>query len=80
MGFHRDKEPIEHVVGISLGSRATMRFRPYNLERKSDVISLEVEPRSAYIMQKDVHHYYQHSVMPVKDLRYSITFRTLPLS
>lgn len=77
MGFHRDKEPIEHVVGISLGNRATMRFRPYQVQDTKEMITLEVEPRSAYIMQKAVHQRYQHAVMPVKHLRHSITFRTL---
>ena len=80
MGFHRDDGDIEHVVGVSLRTRATMRFRPYEVEKESDIISLDMEPCSAYIMQGDVRWRYQHSVLPVKDVRYSITFRTVPPS
>jgi alkylated DNA repair dioxygenase AlkB len=77
MGFHRDEGNIEHIVGISLRGWCTMKFRPYDdFKNPSDIIPLEVEPRSAYIMQKQVHWRYQHSVVPVKTHRYSITFRT----
>jgi hypothetical protein len=79
IGWHRDREtPL--VVGVSLKGWARMRFRP--LERIGDrqaLVSFEVEPRSAYVMQHDIATRWQHSVAPVKALRYSITFRTLPL-
>lgn len=78
IGWHRDNEDIEHVVGISLGGWCTMRWRPYAVEKKSDIIALELEPRSAYIMQKEIRWRWQHSVMPTKTRRFSITFRTLP--
>lgn len=78
MGWHRDNEDIEHVVGVSLGAWCTMGFRPYTLNRKEDVEWLELERRSAYIMQGSVRWDYQHRVMPVKGTRYSITFRTVP--
>jgi alkylated DNA repair dioxygenase AlkB len=82
IGWHRDNEAFEHIVGVSLGGWARMRFRPIQPrgERKdaSKVVSLELEPRSAYIMQKDIRWKWQHSVAATKVLRYSITFRTLP--
>jgi alkylated DNA repair dioxygenase AlkB len=82
IGWHRDNEAFEHIVGISFGGWARMRFRPIQPrgERKdsSKVVSLELEPRSAYIMQKDIRWKWQHSVAATKVLRYSITFRTLP--
>lgn len=78
IGWHRDREtPL--VVGVSLKGWARMRFRP--LERIGDaraVVSFEVEPRSAYVMQKEIATRWQHSVAPVEAPRYSITFRTLP--
>lgn len=82
IGWHRDNEAFEHIVGLSLAGWARMRFRP--IQRKGErkdakkVISLELEPRSAYIMQKDIRWKWQHSVAATKTLRYSITFRTLP--
>lgn len=78
MGWHRDNEDIEHVVGVSLGTWCTMGFRPYALTRTEDIEWLELERKSAYIMQGSVRWDYQHRVMPVKALRYSITFRTQP--
>jgi len=78
IGWHRDREtPL--VVGVSLKGWARMRFR--QLERVGEpkaVVSFEVEPRSAYVMQHDIATRWQHSVAPVVALRYSITFRTLP--
>jgi alkylated DNA repair dioxygenase AlkB len=59
-----------------------MRFRPLKKfsepKNPKDVIALELEPRSAYIMQGPVRWQWQHSVAKVSALRYSITFRTLP--
>jgi len=78
IGWHRDRE-TPRVIGVSLQGWARMRFRP--LERIGDaraVVSCEVEPRSAYLMQGHVASRWQHSVAPVEALRYSITFRTLP--
>lgn len=82
LGFHRDNEKFEHVVGISLAGWCRMRLRPLQKRgakrRASDVVALELEPRSIYVMQGDVRWKYQHAVAPTKTLRYSITFRTLP--
>ena len=81
LGWHRDNERFEHIVGISLGGWARMRFRPIRKRGSYDpkeVVSLELEPRSAYVMQKDVRWSWQHSVAATRTLRYSITFRTLP--
>jgi alkylated DNA repair dioxygenase AlkB len=81
LGFHRDNEEFEHIVGISLAGWARMKFRPLKrgaTRRASDVFSIEMEPRSAYLMQDAIRWEYQHSVAATRALRYSITFRTLP--
>lgn len=81
LGWHTDNEPFEHVVGISLLGWARMRFRPIRKKGSRDtkeVLSLELEPRSAYAMQGKVRFHFQHSVAATKTTRYSITFRTLP--
>lgn len=79
LGWHKDNEPFEHIIGISLQGWAKMRFRPISKTHKAkDVVSLELEPRSAYIMQGAVRDAWQHSVAETRTLRYSITFRTLP--
>jgi alkylated DNA repair dioxygenase AlkB len=65
------------VVGVSLQGHARLRFRPWPPEQcKRAAITLEVEPRSAYLMQGEARWGWQHSVPATKELRYSITFRT----
>lgn len=78
IGWHSDAPHFDIVVGISLAGRARMRFRPYaaKADRKA-AIALELEPRSAYVMQDDIRWRWQHHIPPTKELRYSITFRTL---
>lgn len=79
LGWHKDTETFEHIIGISLTGWARMRFRPIaKVNDPKKVVSLELEPCSAYLMQNAVRHNWQHSVAKTKTLRYSITFRTLP--
>lgn len=80
IGWHRDNESFEHIIGISLSGWCRLRLRPLRSRCRTieDVTSLDIGPRSAYLMQKDSRWGYQHSVPPVPNLRHSITFRTLP--
>ena len=76
IGWHRDRDVFEDVVGISLNTPATLRFRqrtPEGFRRAK----LEVEPRSAYLLSGEVRHDWEHSIAPGEQLRFSITFRTL---
>ena len=41
------------------------------------VVALELEPRSAYVMQATIRWGWQHSIPPGKTERYSVTYRTL---
>jgi alkylated DNA repair dioxygenase AlkB len=79
LGWHRDSPEYGELAGISLGGQCRMRLRPYppgKGERK-DILSLELEPRSAYCMREEARWGWQHSIAPTPMLRYSITFRTL---
>ena len=78
LGWHRDVPDFETVVGVSLGGSARMRFRRYPPVRpkKADVLSLELAPRSAYLLRAEARWAWQHSIAPTPGLRYSITFRT----
>jgi len=76
IGWHRDRSVFDKVVGVSLASPAKLRFRrrtPDGFQRAS----LEVEPRSAYLLTGEVRHDWEHSIAPGEQLRFSITFRTL---
>jgi alkylated DNA repair dioxygenase AlkB len=75
IGWHRDSPQFETIIGISLRSSCRLRLKPYQGEGK--IISVMLEPRSIYVMRGPVRWYFQHSIPAVKDLRYSITLRTL---
>jgi alkylated DNA repair dioxygenase AlkB len=80
LGFHVDTEEFEHVVGISLAGWCRMRLKPSDTALRGvarDELSIELEQRSAYIMQGEVRSKWLHAIAPTKTLRYSITFRTL---
>ncbi len=76
IGWHRDKAVFGDVIGISLASPCTLRFR-----RKQGTAwerwSILAEPRAAYLLRGAARSEWQHSIPPVEQLRYSITFRSL---
>ena len=76
IGWHRDRDVFEQVVGVSLNTPATLRFRqrtPAGFQRAS----LDVEPRSAYLLSGPSRWEWEHRITPGDRLRFSITFRTL---
>src|SRR6478752_1051209 len=76
IGWHRDRDVFETVVGISLRTPATLRFRrrtPTGFKRAS----FEAAPRSAYLLSGEARHHWEHSIAPGDQLRFSITFRSL---
>jgi DNA oxidative demethylase len=76
IGWHRDRDVFEKIVGISLNTPATLRFRRRTgpgFERAS----LEVAPRSAYLLSAESRSEWEHRITPGDELRFSITFRTL---
>jgi alkylated DNA repair dioxygenase AlkB len=78
LGWHRDVPDFEAIAGVSLGSEATLQFRPYPPDDagKRHVVQLEVAPRSIYRMEGAARWVWQQGGPPVKALRWSITFRT----
>jgi alkylated DNA repair dioxygenase AlkB len=77
LGWHRDVPEFEEVAGVSLLGFARMRFRPYPPEKgQRSVFSLELAPRSVYLMSGAVRWRWQHAISPTTELRYSITFRS----
>jgi DNA oxidative demethylase len=76
IGWHKDRSVFDQVVGVSLGSPATLRFRqrtPSGFRR----FNLPVEPRSAYLLRGEARHAWEHRILPGETIRFSITFRTL---
>jgi alkylated DNA repair dioxygenase AlkB len=79
INWHRDAPPFDLIAGISLMADCTFRLRPQNKAKqtRASVISFPVNRRSLYIMQGPARTDWQHSITPVKQVRYSITLRTL---
>jgi alkylated DNA repair protein (DNA oxidative demethylase) len=76
IGWHRDAPAFGTVVGISLGSSSRLRFQRGKGEQRR-VWEILLEPRSGYVLTGKARTSWQHSIPPTKELRYSITFRTL---
>jgi len=76
IGWHRDRPVFEHVLGISLGAPAVMRFRrrrPGGFDR----VSAPLAPRSIYHLTGEARHEWEHSIAEMAMRRWSITFRSL---
>lgn len=76
IGWHRDRPIYGHVIGISLGEPATMRFR----RRRAggfERASVRLDPRAAYHISGPARHEWEHSIVEMERPRWSITFRSL---
>jgi len=76
IGWHRDKPHFDKVFGLSLGAACKFRFRR-RIGEKWQRHTLDAEPRSLYLMDGESRQIWQHSIPPVEQRRYSITFRTV---
>lgn len=91
IGWHRDKPVFGNVIGVSLNTPCMIRFRR-EVDAKSEPeggrieiarkhkwerFNLSVAPRSAYYLQGAARDEWEHSILRVETLRYSITFRQM---
>jgi alkylated DNA repair dioxygenase AlkB len=76
IGWHRDSPPFGIIVGVSFGAECRMRFQRGEGEHRQ-TWSLELPPRSLYVLSGSVRKDWEHSIPAVKETRYSVTFRTL---
>jgi alkylated DNA repair dioxygenase AlkB len=76
IGWHRDAPAFGTVIGVSLAGAARLRFQRGTGERRR-VWEVPLEPRSGYVLAGQARRSWQHSIPATKELRYSITFRTL---
>jgi alkylated DNA repair dioxygenase AlkB len=92
IGWHRDRPVFGEVVGVSLLAPCVLRFRRKNGEEAKserekvkrgkgkagwERFNLSAEPRSAYHLSGPARFEWQHSILRVDELRYSVTFRTM---
>lgn len=77
IGWHRDAPLFgPRVVGVSLLAPCSLRFRRRTGEVRR-VYSLELAPRSVYVLSGPARSSWQHSIATTRSLRFSVTFRTL---
>lgn len=76
IGWHRDAPAFGIVAGVSLGASCRMRFQTgAGAARKT--YAIELPGRSIYLLTGEARTKWQHTIPPTRNLRYSITFRTL---
>lgn len=76
IGWHRDRPVFEHVLGISLGAPVTLRLRRRTATGFHRA-ALPLAPGSVYHLTGEVRHEWEHSIAPVAERRWSVTFRSL---
>jgi alkylated DNA repair protein (DNA oxidative demethylase) len=78
IGWHRDAPMFgSKVAGVSLLAPSRMRFQRTPSDGERETHAIELAPRSAYVLSGPARWSWQHMIPPQKELRYSITFRTL---
>jgi alkylated DNA repair dioxygenase AlkB len=76
IGWHRDRDEFNDIIGISLLTPCMFRLRR-KVGQRWQRASKELQPRSAYLLRGLARQVWQHSISPVDMLRYSVTFRSL---
>lgn len=75
IGWHRDKPMFEDVVAMSFLAPCLLRLRQRDRtgwKRKS----IDILPRSGYLLHGAARREWEHSIVPMDVLRYSVTFRS----
>jgi alkylated DNA repair dioxygenase AlkB len=76
IGWHRDRPIYGEVLGVSLLAPCVMRLRRRQgegFERRNAPLA----PGSVYRLSGEARSAWEHSIVPLTAMRYSVTFRTL---
>ena len=76
IGWHRDKNVFNEIIGISLLASCVFRLRR-SVGDGWERANVVVDARSAYLLSGPARTEWEHSIPAVDALRYSITFRNL---
>jgi DNA oxidative demethylase len=77
IGWHRDAPMFgSRIAGVSLRSACRMRLQR-TVQGTRSVAAIDLAPRSAYLLSGKARWSWQHSIPATRELRYSVTFRTL---
>lgn len=75
IGWHRDNPMFEDVVALSFRAPCVLRLR-HRQDKGWARQSIEMAPRSGYVLHGPARNLWEHSITPVSALRYSVTFRS----
>ena len=76
IGWHRDRPVFDHVVGLSIGAPAMLRFRRRRADG-FDRFAQGLVAGDAYHLTGDARWAWEHGIAPMAETRWSITFRSL---
>lgn len=76
IGWHRDRPIYEHVLGLSLGCAADMRFRRRKTSGGFERTTMPLAPRASYHMSGEARYDWEHSIADMAERRWSITLRS----
>jgi alkylated DNA repair dioxygenase AlkB len=76
IGWHRDRPQYGEVLGLSLSAPCVLRLRR-RTENGFERRSVDLPPRSLYLLSGEVRREWEHSIVPLEMTRRSITLRTL---
>jgi alkylated DNA repair dioxygenase AlkB len=76
IGWHRDKPMFEDVIALSFLAPCTLRLRRRQ-EEGWERRFIELGPRSAYLLRGPSRREWEHSIAPMGELRFSVTFRSV---
>ena len=77
IGWHRDRPQFGMVAGLSLTSAAKLRLRRRGPEGGFERRTVELPPRSLYLLDGPARWDWEHSFAPAVETRRSVTLRTL---
>ena len=77
MRWGGDRSNFEDFITLSFLTPCTLRLRRAD-EHGWEERSLEVMPRSAYLLRGPSRRVWQHSTLPVGELRFMVTFVISP--
>lgn len=76
IGWHRDRPQFGTVLGLSLDSPVVLRLRR-RLDKGFERLAVPLPPRSLYRLDGPARWAWEHSILPVKQVRRAITLRSL---
>lgn len=76
IGWHRDRPQYGRILGLSLGAPEVLRLRRRRADGGFDRRTVPLAPRAAYGLDGPARWEWEHSITPVEQRRWSITFRS----